>query len=96
MPKTTLNKSDKGRPVTVQPGDRFGFLTVICRVEDGPRRQVRVRCQCDCGNVIDVYANSLRSGATKSCGCLRRARARLMHKSLAQFDEAMGLGPKKS
>lgn len=29
-------------------------------------------CQCDCGNEVTVSGNRLRSGNTKSCGCLRR------------------------
>ena len=29
-------------------------------------------CQCDCGNIIDVYAGHLKNGHTKSCGCLKR------------------------
>lgn len=27
-------------------------------------------CQCDCGNIHNVVAHHLRSGSTKSCGCL--------------------------
>lgn len=28
-------------------------------------------CQCDCGNITKVKTSSLKSGKTKSCGCLR-------------------------
>lgn len=28
-------------------------------------------CKCDCGNTAIIYHNSLISGATRSCGCLR-------------------------
>ena len=28
-------------------------------------------CECDCGNQKDIKAYRLRSGRTKSCGCLR-------------------------
>ncbi len=30
------------------------------------------RCRCDCGIVKDVDTSALRSGSTKSCGCLRK------------------------
>lgn len=68
----------RGSDVVIQPGDRYGFLTVVERVEDGPRRQVRYKCVCDCGTEVIVASASLRSGATKSCGCFRRLRAHLM------------------
>jgi hypothetical protein len=55
----------------IQPGNRFGRLTVLVsltRTRGGPKME----CRCDCGRVIFVYAKFLRSGHTKSCGCLRR------------------------
>lgn len=27
------------------------------------------RCQCDCGNMVDVFTQNLKRGNTKSCGC---------------------------
>lgn len=70
-------KTNKGRPVTVHIGERYGMLVVVARVQDGPRRQVRFLCRCDCGNEVEVRASNLRVGKTKSCGCLRRERMRL-------------------
>lgn len=29
------------------------------------------KCKCDCGNLVEVASNSLISGGTKSCGCLK-------------------------
>lgn len=29
-------------------------------------------CKCDCGNLCEINGGRLRSGNTKSCGCLRR------------------------
>ena len=46
-------------------GMRFGRLTAIHLVD-----RKRWRCICDCGNHRDVLVGQLRSGKTKSCGCL--------------------------
>jgi len=54
---------------------RFGRLTVIKRVSNRGNK-VCWLCQCDCGNQTIVDANSLKSGNTKSCGCLRKELAR--------------------
>lgn len=32
-------------------------------------------CRCECGTIRDVLANSVRSGRSQSCGCLKRERA---------------------
>jgi hypothetical protein len=29
------------------------------------------QCQCECGNIAEVRGNDLRTGNTKSCGCLQ-------------------------
>lgn len=51
-------------------GNRYGKLLVI-----GPapnkNNKVRWTCQCDCGNIIEVYGHSLRIGRANSCGCSR-------------------------
>lgn len=51
-------------------GTRYGRLVVIGIVDVGGGRN-SVRCKCDCGNLKLVYPTSLRSGDTKSCGCLK-------------------------
>lgn len=56
-------------------GRRFGRLTVLNRAENKKRGTVNRtvwHCQCDCGGTVDVYADSLVSGCTASCGCLNR------------------------
>jgi hypothetical protein len=54
-------------------GQRFGRLTVL---EDVGRKygEVLWKCQCDCGNIVNVVAGGLRSGHTQSCGCYQRER----------------------
>jgi hypothetical protein len=82
-------KSKRGRPLTVHPGERYGLLTVLVRVEDGPRRQVRYLCQCDCGQQCVVRAGSLRVGGQKSCGCLRRERMRAAARAAARMTDLL-------
>jgi hypothetical protein len=54
-------------------GMKCGRLTVISRAEGkrGIKPRTRWNCQCDCGNAVVVVATKLRSGRTKSCGCLQ-------------------------
>ena len=52
-------------------GQRFGRLVVLG--DDGTRNnrgKIKWLCQCDCGTILYVHRSSLRSGNTKSCGCL--------------------------
>ena len=58
----------------VEMGDRFGRLVVIRevathRTPNGSSVR-RVECECDCGEVGEFRLPGLRSGHTKSCGCL--------------------------
>lgn len=50
-------------------GQRYGQLTVLSPAENIGSRTAW-RCQCDCGQEIVVKTHHLRSGHTKSCGCL--------------------------
>ena len=52
-------------------GKKFGKLEVIGVHDTGSRKTYYV-CQCDCGNVKVVRADALISGATKSCGCIKK------------------------
>lgn len=56
-------------------GNRYGRLLVISQA---PRDKGRVKwhCRCDCGNELDVIGTALRSGNTKSCGCLQKEYAK--------------------
>ena len=51
-------------------GQKFGRLTVIEKV--GTRgHHTYWKCRCECGNITEVRTNALRSGATRSCSCLK-------------------------
>ena len=62
------------KPYNDLTGQRFGRLVVLSLVADdaGAKKQTRWFCECDCGNRLFVLAGNLRSGNTKSCGCLQR------------------------
>lgn len=47
-------------------GRKFGELTVLRMLDTRKNRNVAYACQCSCGNVINVRADSLKSGQ-KSC-----------------------------
>ena len=51
-------------------GERFSRLVVIERVENAGK-DVQYLCKCDCGNTKVIRGHDLKSGAIKSCGCLR-------------------------
>ena len=53
-------------------GERFGRLTVMGDSDKGDKCHRYVLCKCDCGNLTEVSISSLRSGLTKSCGCLHQ------------------------
>lgn len=63
------------RPVSVKPGDLFERLTIV---SVGPVRKTKAgrylsrvaTCVCVCGRTTEVEINSLKTGNTKSCGCL--------------------------
>ena len=57
-------------------GQRFGRLEVISvskreRTSSGSIK-IYFNCKCDCGNYTEVVYQLLKSGKTKSCGCMRR------------------------
>ena len=61
-----------GQPYLV--GQKYGRLTVITFLESRrkkDREKIRYwRCQCDCGNFVEVPTAALKSDNTQSCGCL--------------------------
>jgi len=62
-------------------GATFSRLTVIERVRGG-QRFVMWKCLCECGNETIVSSGHLRSGHTKSCGCLKKDNSASMIRSL--------------
>lgn len=66
---------------------RFGRLTAISEaaphVTSGGRKIKMVNCVCDCGSHTIVALNKLKAGATQSCGCLAKEKARQTIKTAA-------------
>lgn len=61
----------------------FGRLTAKYPVERRDYKgSVYWHCRCDCGNETEVTADSLLSGNTKSCGCLRKELRNGIHNNL--------------
>ena len=64
-----------GRKIIDLTGQKFGRLTVVERTEDriepSGKRKIVWKCQCECGNITKSDGDSLRSGNTKSCGCMK-------------------------
>jgi hypothetical protein len=82
------------RPLPDLAGQRFGRWTVLRPVRRG--RRTAWFCRCDCGAELVVDGGSLASGASRSCGCLKReeaaarfvrlnAEGRLYHQPPADF-----------
>ncbi len=59
-------------------GKRFGYWTVLKRVENDPNNHAKFLCKCDCGTEKILRGMFLRRGASISCGCYRK-NARTTH-----------------
>lgn len=60
----------KSRRVYVAHGTKYNRLTVISHYKSDT-----FKCICDCGNTVLINSWSLKSGHTKSCGCLQKEAA---------------------
>ena len=57
-------------PPTVHSGERYGRLVVLHEVRRQRPGSRLFACRCDCGKTTTVHSHNLRSGHTRSCGCL--------------------------
>lgn len=62
------------RAKNVEIGAKFNHFTVISK----PFKKVinkagayYFKCQCDCGNIVEVKWQNIKTGTKKSCGCFR-------------------------
>ena len=56
----------------IEQGRKFGKLSVIRETDKRMHGSVVYLCRCDCGSEVEVPAQSLLSGHTQSCGCIRK------------------------
>lgn len=61
-------------------GQRFGRLIVLARAASDKKGMAKWMCRCDCGVERTIYSQSLRSGVSKSCGCLNKEALHAMAK----------------
>ncbi|WP_412989739.1 AP2 domain-containing protein [Pediococcus siamensis] len=72
-------------------GKKFGRLLVLQRAGSNPANgNAKWLCQCDCGNRVTVDGYALRSGQTRSCGCLKREISQLSSKKNPAFQKNVG------
>ena len=71
-------------------GQRFGNLSAVHMSEERKNNRIAWVCRCDCGNVTVVESRSLRSGATKSCGCLKIEKAREAGRKVGKSSKGRG------
>lgn len=66
---------------SIKSGDKFGKLVVIKQngIHKKPcgTTERKWLCKCECGNFITVLGHNLKTGNTKSCGCLPKQMNRL-------------------
>ena len=55
-------------------GNKYGRLTVVSLSEERDMGRRVWLCQCECGRTTYVLGQRLRSGRTKSCGCIKGIR----------------------
>lgn len=61
-------------------GQKIHRLTFLEYVDRNEQRNSRWKVRCDCGTEFIVTASAVKSGMTKSCGCLRIENNKNRHK----------------
>ena len=77
-----LAKLTQKQPLKLNPGEIYGRLTILERVPAPKSRNSIWKCKCECGNIINVTGHCLKSGMTKSCGCLQEENRHKLAKNI--------------
>lgn len=59
---------------------KFNRLTAKEYIKGG-----KWKCECECGNIVNVRTSSLTSGNTQSCGCLNRENIRQKKRNFVDY-----------
>ena len=77
-------------------GNKFGRLTVIERAEDrftcSGYKIICWKCKCECQNITIVEGKKLKSGHTRSCGCLQKENTSKRKKKYNTYDLSNNIG----
>lgn len=60
-------------------GQKFNKLSVIQRAKNSKSGNIRWLCKCECGKYTIVSSQNLKTGHTKSCGCLNKNATYITH-----------------
>lgn len=66
-------------------GEKFGRLTVLQMIYEDNECSKCI-CKCDCGNIATVKSDSLKTGNTNSCGCLKLETSSLTGKNNKKYN----------
>lgn len=83
------------RRVSINIGDTFGRLTVkearpYHKIYGGKKvSRMKWACECECGNHTEVATDLLKTGNTRSCGCLRKETTK--KRSFQGYEEIYGI-----
>lgn len=75
-----------GRKFEDLTGKSFGKLKVLYENGRTKSGDILWLCECECTNVVPVTASNLRTGHTKSCGCLVIEKQFETHKKYNKYD----------
>ena len=62
-------------------GQKFNRWKVLKRVQNSFDKKVAYRCECECGHIGNVASRDLKTGHSRSCGCLRLEHLERLNKS---------------
>lgn len=66
-------------------GKKFGKLTVIEKHEVNKNKKIVYKCLCECGGVCYATTQSLKSGHTSSCGCIKSSGNMLLEQAIKKL-----------
>lgn len=71
---------------------QFSYLTVLEKTDKrGSDRSIIWKCKCKCGKIVEVNGSNLRSGHTKSCGCIKKDHPNRVYKGKDISNQSFGL-----